>query len=1070
MPVLLRSVWLSDDVEESGRSLFVWGENSPGPQLDEADRSDRSANRRDPELSVEAPAMLRYEFRRQLPGVQPADMQLRKLDLHLPRREALTPGEARPVPVFGVQIQRRPSMQLLRCWGQGRNSVDDGAIRKEEHSRYAPGPDTLFWVVALDLASELLDKGCVLPELAGDLEGTRLAWRVWRGAPEVEAESARLVALMPRVNLAYALHRGTGLTAGALLKDFLEAAVHELMCERVDALPGPSFAANGRNPEDLPELGRVWSNLLSGMTVNLADRPPEIAVEFKRLWRAWIARSTHFDPVRARVAFELRSPDPDEAGQEQATWPLRIGMLRGPERTDFLSADEIWRRIETADPAAEPERKNEDGLQLLAGLRVAGRVWPRLRHMADRDEPSSLRLSLQEAYAFLSEDGPTLQAAGFEVILPDWWDSNAEQELRLVLRLDDAPAALSAERQLPEPGDREAFTAELQLELANRRLSEGQLSRIAGTPSPLVYMNDRWLQLNRSQIEAARLSLAAASSAHRVSLFQALHLIQEHADGSNHADPQTWSEILGDRCMDLNQMQITLETPASRLQEFRQRLQTVTLAESHGEPDGFVGMLRPYQRRGLAWLWYLHEIGLGACLADDMGLGKTVQAIALFLAQEESRPAERRLARLIVCPTSVMRNWQRELARFSPQLRTHVHHGPRRADKQQFLSDLEGYDVILTSFGTARVDQGILRSVAWHTLVVDEAQNIKNSATQQAQAIRSLQGRHRVALTGTPIENRLAELWSVIDFVNVGYLGTQADFFRRYIAPIEGQDDRGRLARLKRVVQPFVLRRLKTDPDVVADLPEKQEMSVTCDLTAEQTLLYAAAVTAARSGLENLEGMRRRGTVLALITQLKKIANHPELAAPSQRRLERRSGKLDRLMEMLDESLASGNKALVFTNFVRMGEMLQQHLSETLDVQADFLHGGVDLRRRQMMVDRFQTEGARAPVLLLSLRTGGVGINLTAANQVYHFDRWWNPAVEQQATDRAHRIGQTQRVQVYKMIAAGTIEEHVDRLIRSKTRLAQDVLGSGEAWLTELSNQQLFDLLALPQSQRELAK
>ena len=310
----------------------------------------------------------------------------------------------------------------------------------------------------------------------------------------------------------------------------------------------------------------------------------------------------------------------------------------------------------------------------------------------------------------------------------------------------------------------------------------------------------------------------------------------------------------------------------------------------------------------------------------------------------------------------------------------------------------------------------------------------------------------------------------MLDFVNRGYLGTQANFFRRYIRPIEGQDDRQRLEHLKRIVQPFVLRRLKSDPDVISELPEKQEITVTCDLSPEQTLLYAGAVSGARSGLKSLEGIRRRGTILALITKLKKITNHPALLQEDDAELSRRSGKLDRLMEMLEESLDNQNKAIIFTTFVRMGMFLQQSLQEKLDVQADFLHGAVDLSRRQEMVDRFQNGGQQVPILLLSLRTGGVGINLTAANQVYHFDRWWNPAVEQQATDRAHRIGQSKRVQVYKFMVAGTIEEHIDNLIRDKTSLAEEVLGSGEAWLTELSNERLFELLSLPQLGTELSK
>jgi SNF2 family DNA or RNA helicase len=425
----------------------------------------------------------------------------------------------------------------------------------------------------------------------------------------------------------------------------------------------------------------------------------------------------------------------------------------------------------------------------------------------------------------------------------------------------------------------------------------------------------------------------------------------------------------------------------------------------------------------------------------------------------------------VICPTSVVGNWKREINRFAPGLRVLVHHGGDRARGDAFAEAVEQHDVVISTYGLARRDVDDLRQIAWGDVILDEAQNIKNPAAKQTQAIRKLEARNRMALTGTPVENRLSELWSIMHFLNPGYLGSRDAFRKRFALPIERYADRKATARLKTLVGPFVLRRLKTDQTIIQDLPDKLESKVYCNLTPEQTTLYQAVVEDAMKRLEAAEeeeagqgpGMRRRGVVLSMLLRLKQVCNHPAQFLGDGSAVPGRSGKLNRLSEMLEEALSVDDRALVFTQFSTMGHMLQGYLRSLFGVEVLYLHGGTPQKQRDRMVDRFQAgrDGHGPPIMILSLKAGGTGLNLTAANHVFHYDRWWNPAVENQATDRAFRIGQTRDVQVHKYICAGTLEERIDELIESKLALAQSVVGTGEQWLTELGTDDLRDLMTL---------
>ena len=501
-----------------------------------------------------------------------------------------------------------------------------------------------------------------------------------------------------------------------------------------------------------------------------------------------------------------------------------------------------------------------------------------------------------------------------------------------------------------------------------------------------------------------------------------------------------------------------------------------------GQPQAFVGKLRPYQEVGLSWLAFLDRFGLGACLADDMGLGKTIQLIALLLAERERNDdgdgdGQRPGPTLLIVPTSVIANWHRELARFSPDITVQIHHGPDRPVGDRFIETARQRDVVITTYTLISRDQETLMRMPWHRVVLDEAQYIKNPPTKQTVTIRSLKTARRVALTGTPVENRLSELWSIMEFCNPGYLGQAGEFRRRFSVPIERHRDQHRAEQLRRLVRPFVLRRLKTDPKVIDDLPPCVVTKEYATLSGEQAALYEQAVSSMLGRVGRAEGIQRRGLVLATLVKLKQICNHPaqvtqdgESSRSTSRDragdglLSARSGKCRRLIEMLEEVLATGDKALLFTQFRRMGHLLEAMLQHDLDTEVLFLHGGTPPARRQQMIDRFQDPSGGVPIFILSLKAGGIGVNLTAANHVFHFDRWWNPAVENQATDRAFRIGQTRTVHVHKFVCLGTLEERIDQMIEQKTELAQNIIGAGEEWLTELSTGQLRELLTLRDS------
>jgi SNF2 family DNA or RNA helicase len=730
-----------------------------------------------------------------------------------------------------------------------------------------------------------------------------------------------------------------------------------------------------------------------------------------------------------RTCFRLEPPalDVDDG------WSLRYFLQASDDPSLLVPAGDVWK--ESRDTLSFLTRKFDHPQEkLLADLGKASRLFPPIEDSLNAARPVTAELGTQQAYIFLKEAAPLLSESGFGVLIPPWWNKGAAKT-HLGIKLKVKP------KQEPKTGKgiftfNSIINYNWQLALGGETISEEEFENLSNLKEPLVRIRGQWVELKKDEIDAA-IKFFRSKNSGEMKLSDAMKL------SIGQGESETGLPIAG------------FEAKGSLSSLFKQLSGSKGIKQLR-QPDSFVGELRPYQVKGFSWLAFLRQYGLGACLADDMGLGKTIQLLALLLKDKKEgndRPV------LLICPTSVVGNWQREAKKFAPSLRVLVHHGINRR-KKEFLEEVIDYDLVISTYALTHRDEEIFASVQWNGVVLDEAQNIKNSSTKQSQAVRRIEAGYRVALTGTPVENRLSELWSIMEFLNPGYLGSAAGFRRAFALPIERYNDKEAGLRLKNIINPFVLRRLKTDSSIIKDLPDKIEIKEHCNLTKEQATLYEAVVKDMLRKIEDSEGIERKGAVLSALMRLKQVCNHPAQFLGDGSPLPYRSGKLNRITEMLEEVLAEGDSVLIFTQFAEMGGMLKTHLQKVFSQEALFLHGGVIQKQRDQMVMRFSEKNG-PKIFILSLKAGGVGLNLTRANHVFHFDRWWNPAVENQATDRAFRIGQTKNVLVHKFICDGTLEERIDEMIELKKELAENIIGTGEGWLTEMTTRQLKELFKL---------
>ncbi|GLY48902.1 DEAD/DEAH box helicase [Lentzea sp. NBRC 102530] len=891
----------------------------------------------------------------------------------------------------------------LRQWGVPTVRLH-GTPERPAEMRLSDSARFVFDVAGF--AADLVERGRVLPAVAPDQPRAR-----W--VPVLSGtDSARFASLQAAMPPACRCEEIAG-DPGELVRAALTTAVDEQVRARLE---GVALA-----PQRRRTTAEAWLAALTGEPTFDAD-PVEL-YELREQLDRWRTSAGTESPVR--TCFRLRSPE--QRNEEE--WAVEFLLQAVDEPSVLVPAQQVW----FADDGVLRRWIPAPQEHLLADLGRASKLHPDLDEALRGQHPSELEVGAEGAYRFLTA-APALAQAGFGVLLPSWWQQTTKLGLKLTTKSRGTAGTVAKESEI---GLKSIVDYKWELALGADTLTDAELAELARAKVPLVKVRGQWVQVDQKRL-AAGLAFLKRGGGQMTAAEVMLHSGLTEADESLplplvDVEADGW---LGDLLTGKADEQLEPVDP----------------------PENFGARLRPYQQRGLAWLAFLDKIGLGACLADDMGLGKTVQLLAL---EALNRANGKRPPTLLICPMSVVGNWQREAARFTPELKVHVHHGADRLDGDALREAVESNDLVLTTYSLAARDADALADLTFDRVVLDEAQNIKNSATRQSQAVRQLKARHRVALTGTPVENRLAELWSIMDFANPGVLGTVNTFRARFAVPVERHNDQDAAARLRKITNPFVLRRVKTDPRIISDLPDKVEMRQLCNLTPEQASLYQAVVNDMLEKIEEAdEGIERRGLVLATMSKLKQVCNHPAHFLGDGSRVAGRSGKLARLEEVLEEVLAEGDKALCFTQFTEFGSMLVPYLAARFDTEVLFLHGGTSKAARDRMVERFQDK--RGPSLfLLSLKAGGTGLNLTAANHVIHLDRWWNPAVEDQATDRAFRIGQQRNVQVRKFVCIGTLEERIDAMIEEKRALAQLVVGAGENWLTELSTAQLRDLLSL---------
>ena len=788
----------------------------------------------------------------------------------------------------------------------------------------------------------------------------------------------------------------------------------------IPPMPGAEYCAPGL-------LADIWSGLDVWARDAIDAEPEGIAGFLNRhapLWRQV-----------GRVCFHLaeNSRDPEFPFAFMATYVPRLGKNA---RAQHLPLSQALREYAGAN-------NRETLLRLLEPVHEAsGRcAWVHeLLESGDIYHP--LAWTPEEAYGLLKAL-PLLEESGLVVRLPDWWRKRHRPKVQVQIG-PKAGSILSAQALLD-------FRA--QLTLNGAALTAEEIAALATAGSGLAFVRGQWVEVDGEKLRQALAhweKVRAGAGADGLSFIEGMRLLagarRDLAGGDPTLEGSGWAFV----------------EPDDRLAEMLEGLRQPTCLAAVQAGSGLKATLRPYQQTGLNWLWFLSELGLGACLADDMGLGKTIQVISLLLAQKEVAGRDR--PSLLVLPASLLANWRDECARFAPSLRVVSLH-PSEIGKQELAaiaadpeSALAGADAVLTTYAMLQ-RQEWLKSVNWNLIVLDEAQAIKNPGTRQAREVKALSGRARIALTGTPVENRLTDLWSLFDFIAPGLLGS-AQRFKQFAASLEKAEPPN-YAPLRALAQPYILRRLKTDKSVISDLPDKVEVTAWCGLSKAQGLLYGRAVKDLASALEEQrEGIKRRGLILSSLMRFKQICNHPDQALGDGDYAEERSGKFARLRELCEEIASRQEKALIFTQFREMTGPLAAFLAGLFGRSGLVLHGGTPVGERKKLVERFQHEDG-PPFFVLSLKAGGAGLNLTAASHVIHFDRWWNPAVENQATDRAFRIGQKKNVVAHKFVCKGTVEEKIDALIAAKSSLAAELLEGAETLLTEMDDEALLKLVAL---------
>ena len=1037
---VVHGTWIPDEtgdyVQRGGFYLWVETDAPVGAQRGSHNRALHPRHRHDESLT---------KFLDEKLGIR--DTYGKAISLALCRRVFLLPtADGAPLPCSELQHyvdQEIPDTFDLCSWQvccyrlpdviRTLNNVHFIALNAAED--FQLGADFLFWHQFSQVLKQVVAREQYIPairyhELAsenGKRSKSRPAFELnpgWEIVSSIyEMALQEYAAAMPLLCAAGSIEPVATFSAKeSLLRHFSECLLHDLVT-------GTPLTAK----HDQQLGGTFMYRAMYPYRPDTHSQPPDVALAEYRAWAGWREKLTRAQTSAGfTLGFQL-----EEASGDIDDWHLHFQLAAKRDPSHRMRLADYWKLEPTARATTARTFGADFEKNLLIGLGHAARIYPELWRGLETSQPAGFRLTLEEAFSFLKEHAWVLEDAGYTVSVPAWWTPEGRRRAKLRLKTahrSTQGATTSARGYLSFDS---IISYHYELSIGDTAVSAEEWRQLVESKTPLVRFRGQWMELDCDRMR------------------QLLEFWQTHQEDKPEL---TVRDLLKATAEEEDGLEWEHDPS---LQAMLARLQDKSAFAPIEDPPELQGSLRDYQRRGVSWLTYLESLDLNPCLADDMGLGKTVEVIARLL--DERRSGELVAPTLVIAPTSVLGNWRKEIERFAPSLRTMVHQGSIRDKEEDIFRDAcQACDVVITSFALARLDEKLLRAVAWGRVVVDEAQNIKNPAAAQTKAIAKIAAQRRLALTGTPVENRLRDLWSIFNFLNPGYLGKEAQFRKSFEIPIQKNNDAARMATLKRMVEPFILRRVKTDQRIIDDLPEKIEQKVYCQLTPEQASLYAAVVKDVEEQLDEVEGIQRKGLILATLLKLKQVCNHPaQFLQDGSAFTSERSHKLQRLTEMAEEAITSGDSLLVFTQFAEVGAALEKYVARTLHYNTFYLHGGTSVPHRERMVEAFQDAESEPSVFILSLRAGGVGLNLTRANHVFHFDRWWNPAVEDQATDRAFRIGQRKNVLVRKFVALGTVEEMIDQMIEDKKRLSDTIIGADESWLTELDNDTFKELIAL---------
>ncbi|MFH0968413.1 MAG: DEAD/DEAH box helicase [Methanobacteriota archaeon] len=913
-------------------------------------------------------------------------------------------------------------------------------IATSDDPEYISGGSIRFWSVAADLAAEIVRRGRYLPGTGIYRNGgicTR--WKLIPSSYDLTRIDL-LVKAMPHNQRHFFENKSPDdqrWSRRSVVILFLESMIMRIITrsEQSDPSdPGIFFTPIERlkSAQELTALYYLQGYERHKMPVS----HPQLTNGWKRKFDTWVTLPVGSVPDDLPWTFSAQveevggKKEREDLNEVKQKWQIFF-YVQSPDVSGHPIPVRLWEEETDLSNLELPEISELERL-LQSGTEIIIKTAPYLNcSFVSRFQPI-IKIEEEDLIRFLTYDAPNIINNGLNIIFPTWWGCQVQP-----IKIQLSVRHMEENQKSSTVGLHTLLNYDYRASIGDDIVDPAEFRKMVEQKTSMVRIGKRWVRIDHDHLNQIITKTEKRFKRHSLSIADFLRL---YARGES--QDEDLKVLAGDSWM------------TNLIAFIRNGWQQASVKI----PASFCGTLRPYQETGLAFLITCRSIGFGSCLADDMGLGKTPQTIAYLLAAKEegslSGPS------LLICPTSIIGNWERELTRFSPGLSFSVHHGSGRMKDERFFETAKAADLIITSYALVHRDLHILSQISWSTLILDEVQNIKNAQTKQFQAVRNLSAQHQIALTGTPVENHLSELWAIMEILNPGFLGSLTSFQKIYANPIEKGNAEEKAIELRRLIRPFLLRRVKTDTTVINDLPEKMEMKVYCPLTHEQAALYQATLNDLAAELRTVFGIARRGRVLAALTRLKQICNHPAQITKSTSCEPERSGKVKRLIEMLEEVREEGDAAIIFTQYATFAQVLAKQIQTDLMREVLLLTGSTPRMKREEMISRFmRSDGPQ--FFVISLRAGGTGLNLMRATHVFHIDRWWNPAVEDQATDRAYRIGQMRKVQVHLLIAAGTLEEQIDQMIDRKRSVADQVISAGEEWLTELPTGELMDLLRL---------